>query len=270
MLCPTCKTENKAGGRFCTACGSQLTLACVTCGFSNAPGDRFCGGCGSALAAVALQAAPPDAQAAARHPVHRRAGEGERKRVTVLFADLKGSTAAIEGLDPEAAMHRLEPALQIMVRLVNRYEGVVCRRLGDGILALFGAPVAHEDHAVRACFAALGMQRELREAGMGEMARVGLDSGDVLYRTIASDLGLEIDVVGPVVHVAARMGQMAPPGSVYLTGATQALTPGLVETRGLGPREVKGSSAPIDVHEATGASMYVSRWQAASTRERAP
>jgi hypothetical protein len=115
MLCPTCKTENKAGGRFCTACGSQLTLACVTCGFSNAPGDRFCGGCGGALGAIALQAAPPDAQAAARHPVHRRAGEGERKRVTVLFADLKGSTAAIEGLDPEAAMHHLEPALQIMV-----------------------------------------------------------------------------------------------------------------------------------------------------------
>ena len=190
--------------------------------------------------------------------------------MTVLFADLKGSTAAIEGLDPEAAMHRLEPALQIMMRLVNRYEGVVCRRLGDGILALFGAPVAHEDHAVRACFAALGMQRELREAGMAEMVRVGLNSGDVLYRTIASDLGLEIDVVGPVVHVAARMEQMAPPGSVYLTGETQALTQGLVETRGLGPREVKGSSAPIDVHEATGASMYVSRWQAASTRERAP
>jgi len=271
MLCPTCKTENKAGGRFCTACGSQLALVCAACGFSGVPGDRFCAGCGKAVAASVTMAAPPNAQAAARHPVHRRAGEeGERKRVTVLFADLKGSTAAIEGLDPEAAMHRLEPALQIMMRLVNRYEGVVCRLLGDGILALFGAPVAHEDHAVRACFAALGMQRELREAGMAEMVRVGLNSGDVLYRTIASDLGLEIDVVGPVVHVAARMEQMAPPGSVYLTGETQALTQGLVETRGLGPRAVKGSSAPIDVHEATGASMYVSRWQAASTRERAP
>jgi class 3 adenylate cyclase/tetratricopeptide (TPR) repeat protein len=270
MLCPTCKIDNKAGGRFCTACGSQLTVACVTCGFSNAPGDRFCGGCGSALGAIALQAAPPDAQAAARHPVHRRAGEGERKRVTVLFADLKGSTAAIEGLDPEAAMHHLEPALQIMVRLVNRYEGVVCRRLGDGILALFGAPVAHEDHAVRACFAALGMQRALREAGMGETVRVGLNSGDVLYRTIASDLGLEIDVVGPVVHLAARMEQMAPPGSVFLTGETQALTQGLIEMRSVGPRDVRGTSAPIETYEAVGASMYVSRWQASSTRERAP
>jgi len=270
LLCPICKTDNKSGGRYCTACGAQLSLTCTSCGFANAPSDRYCAGCGKALAAIVTPAAPANEQAAARHPVHRRAGEGERKRVTVLFADLKGSTAAIEGLDPEAAMHRLEPALQIMVRLVNRYEGVVCRRLGDGILALFGAPVAHEDHAVRACFAALGMQRELREAGMADMVRVGLNSGDVLYRTIASDLGLEIDVVGPVVHVAARMEQMAPPGSVYLTGETQALTQGLIEMRSVGPLDVRGTSAPIETFEATGASMYVSRWQASSTRERAP
>ena len=109
--------------------------------------------------------------------VQRRAGDGERKRVTVLFADLEGSTAAIEGLDPEAALGQIEPAVQIMMRLVDRYEGVVCRRLGDGILALFGAPVAHEDHAVRACFAALGIQRELREAGMADRVRVGLELG---------------------------------------------------------------------------------------------
>jgi class 3 adenylate cyclase/tetratricopeptide (TPR) repeat protein len=269
LLCPICKTDNKSGGRFCTACGSPLTLTCASCKFANAPGDRFCAGCGKALVA-ALTPAPPNEQAAAQHPVHRRAGEGERKRVTVLFADLKGSTAAIEGLDPEAAMHRLEPALQIMVRLVNRYEGVVCRRLGDGILALFGAPIAHEDHAVRACFAALGMQRELREAGMADVVRVGLNSGDVLYRTIASDLGLEIDVIGPVVHLAARMEQMAPPGSVYLTGETQALTQGLIETRSIGLLDVRGSSAPIETFEAIGASMYVSRWQASSSRERAP
>src|SRR5258708_4891299 len=149
-------------------------------------------------------------------------------------------------------------------------ENQAWRRLGDGILALFGAPVAHEDHAVGACFAALGMQRELREAGMGEMVRVGLNSGDVLYRTIASDLGLEIDVVGPVVHVAARMEQMAPPGSVFLTGETQALTQGLIEMRSMGPRDVRGTSAPIETYEAVGASMYVSRWQASATRERAP
>ncbi|CAN5452264.1 adenylate/guanylate cyclase domain-containing protein [soil metagenome] len=265
MICRTCRSPNQPGGRFCTACGSQLALTCSACGFANTPSDRFCGGCGKAAAAVAH--AEPTAQQAV---VQRRAGDGERKRVTVLFADLKGSTAAIEGLDPEAALGQIEPAVQIMMRLVHRYEGVVCRRLGDGILALFGAPVAHEDHAVRACFAGLGIQRELREAGMADRARVGLNSGEVLYRTIASDLGIEVDVGGPVVHVAARMEQMAPAGGVYLTGETQALTQGLIETRAVGPLEVKGASAPIETYEAVGASLYVSRWEASRLRERAP
>jgi len=240
-------------------------LTCSACGFSNTPSDRFCGGCGKAAEAVAV------AEPTVHHAVvQRRAGDGERKRVTVLFADLEGSTAAIEGLDPEAALSQIEPAVQIMMRLVHRYEGVVCRRLGDGILALFGAPVAHEDHAVRACFAGLGIQRELREAGMADRARVGLNSGEVLYRTIASDLGIEVDVVGPVVHVAARMEQMAPAGGVYLTGETQALTQGLIETREVGPLDIKGASAPIETYEAIGASLYVSRWEASSLRERAP
>lgn len=202
--------------------------------------------------------------------VQRRTGDGERKRVTVLFADLKGSTAAIEGLDPEAALGEIDPAVEIMMRLVHRYEGVVCKRLGDGILALFGAPIAHEDHAVRACFAALGMQRELREAGLGGRVRVGLNSGEVLYRTITSEFGIEVDAVGPVVHVAARMEQMAPPGAVYLTGETAALTQGLIDTRRLGLRDIKGASAPIDAYEAVDASLYVSRWDASSLRERAP
>jgi class 3 adenylate cyclase/tetratricopeptide (TPR) repeat protein len=187
-----------------------------------------------------------------------------------MFADLTDSTATIEHLDPEAALSQLEPPMEIMTRLVQRYEGVVCRRLGDGILALFGAPVAHEDHAVRACFAALGIQQELRDAGMAEMVRIGLSSGDVLYRTISSELGLEIDVVGLAVHIASRMEQMATPGSVYLTSETQALTQGLIETRNIGLRQVKGASAPIDTYEAIGASPYRSRWRAMAARERAP
>lgn len=268
MLCPTCRTETKPGGRFCTACGAQLVLQCGSCGFANTPDDRFCAGCGSALVVHPLSVRPQHVMRTAA--VQRRLGDGERKRVTVLFADLKGSTAAIQGLDPETALTRLEPAVQIMVRLVHRYEGVVCRRMGDGILALFGAPVAHEDHAVRACFAALGMQRELRDAGLGETVRVGLNSGDVLYRTVTSDIGLEVDVVGPVVHLAARMEQMAPPGSVYLTGETQALTQGLVETRNLGRRETRSTELPVETYEAIGASLYRSRWQAAATRDRAP
>ena len=275
MLCPACKIANNPGSRFCTACGAQLVLVCTSCGAGNAPSDRFCAGCGFGLTTGARPVAPvlpvaSGVDAARGAAIRRRVGDGERKRVTVLFADLKGSTAAIEGLDPEAALGRLEPAIQIMIRLVHRYEGVVCRRLGDGILAIFGAPVAHEDHAVRACFSALGMQRDLRDIDMGEMVRVGLNSGDVLYRTVTSELGLEVDVVGPVVHVAARMEQLASPGSVFMTGETQALTQGLVEIRSLGPRDVKGATAPIEIYEATGASLHRSRWHAASAREKAP
>lgn len=278
MHCAMCKAETKQGDRFCSACGAQLALICSTCGLAARPGDRFCAGCGTGLVAAPAEAyLPPSSPSpllsttsSSTPGAVRQLGDGERKRVTVLFADLKGSTAAIEGLDPEAAFGRIEPAVQIMIRLVQRYEGVVCRRLGDGILAIFGAPAAHEDHAVRACFAALGMQREMRDAGMGEMLRVGLNSGDVLYRTISSEFGLEVDVVGPVVHVAARMEQLATAGSVYMTGETQALTQGLVEIRGVGPREVKGASAPIEVYEAIGASLHRSRWQASAARERAP
>lgn len=272
MHCPMCNAETKQGARFCTACGAQLPLVCRTCGATNLPGDRFCAGCGVGLVAAPADDALPAAAGVSlvSAAAHRHVGDGERKRVTVLFADLKGSTAAIEGLDPEAALSRIEPAIQIMIRLVHRYEGVVCRRLGDGILAIFGAPAAHEDHAVRACFAALGMQREMREAGMGEMLRVGLNSGDVLYRTISSELGIEVDVVGPVVHVAARMEQLATPGSVYMTGETQSLTQGLVEIHAIGPREVKGASAPIEIYEAAGALLHRSRWQASASRERAP
>lgn len=245
---------------------SPAALSCLFCGAAARADDRFCSQCGKPLDAANGPAKQPGS------PIKdlRRASDGERKRATIMFADVTDSTAAIEHLDPEAALGRLEPPLQLMTRLVQRYEGVVCRRMGDGILALFGAPVTHEDHAVRACFAALGIQQELRDAGMPTMVRIGLSSGDVLYRTISTDLGLEIDVAGLSVHIASRVENLAPPGSVYLTGETQALTQGLIETRPLGPRKVKGTTAAIELHEATGASRYRSRWQAQAARERAP
>jgi class 3 adenylate cyclase/tetratricopeptide (TPR) repeat protein len=221
-------------------------------------GDRFCSRCGKAL--VSGQ----------RPSVHRPTESGELKRVSILFADVKGSTASIEGLDPEAAADHLEPALQIMIRQVNRYAGTLCRRLGDGVLAIFGAPIAYEDHAVRACLAAVGIQRDLRDAGMADIVRVGINSDVILYRTIPSDLGLEVDVVGSAVHIAARMEQLAPPGSVYITGETHALTQGLIDTKTVGLREIKGSSVPIDIYEAVGASPNRSRWLAAAGRDRAP
>jgi class 3 adenylate cyclase len=161
----------------------------------------------------------------------RAALEGERKQVTVLFADLKGSTELIEGLDPEEARQLLDPALHVMMEAVHRYEGTVNQVLGDGIMALFGAPVAHEDHAVRACYAALAMQSAMRRYaeevrrshGLEMQARVGLNSGEVVVRAIGNDLHMDYSAVGQTTHLAARMEQLATPGSIRLSAATLRL-----------------------------------------------
>src|SRR5262245_52482869 len=154
----------------------------------------------------------------------RHALEGARKQVTVLFADFKGSTELIAGLDPEEARQLLDPALHVMMDAVQRYEGTVNQVLGDGIMALFGAPVAHEDHAVRACYAALAMQAAMRHYaedvrrshGLELQARVGLNAGEVVVRGIGNDLHMDYSAVGPTTHLAARMEQLATPGSIRL------------------------------------------------------
>ena len=150
----------------------------------------------------------------------RAALEGERKQVTVLFADLKGSTELIRDLDPEAAQQLLDPALRHMMDAVHRFEGTVNQVLGDGIMALFGAPIAHEDHALRACYAALAMQAALRRQaeevrrthGLTLQLRVGLNSGEVVVRTIGNDLHMDYSAVGQTTHLAARLEQLATPG----------------------------------------------------------
>src|SRR6516165_3743755 len=187
----------------------------------------------------------------------RSALEGERKQVTVLFADLKGSTELIRDLDPEAAQRLLDPALQYMMDAVHRYEGTVNQVLGDGIMALFGAPVAHEDHAVRACYAALAMQAALRRYaeevrrshGLEMQARVGLNSGEVVVRAIGNDLHMDYSAVGQTTHLAARMEQLATPGSIRLAAATLRLVEGLVQVHALGPVPVRGLTEPVEVFE---------------------
>jgi class 3 adenylate cyclase/tetratricopeptide (TPR) repeat protein len=204
----------------------------------------------------------------------RSALEGERKQVTVLFADLKGSTELIRDLDPEAAQHLLDPALQRMMDAVHRFEGTVNQVLGDGIMALFGAPIAHEDHALRACYAALAMQAELRryaEAvrrshGLEVQLRVGLNSGDVVVRTIGNDLHMDYSAVGPTTHLAARMEQLATPGTIRLPAATLRLVEGLVRVTALGPMPVKGLTEPVEVFELLGATPVRRRLQAAVAR----
>src|SRR5262245_18021207 len=204
----------------------------------------------------------------------RSALEGERKQVTVLFADLKGSTELIQGLDPEAAQRLLDPALQCMMDAVHLYEGTVNQVLGDGIMALFGAPVAHEDHAVRACYATLAMQAAMRRYaeevrrshGLEMQARVGLNSGEVVVRAIGNDLHMDYSAVGQTTHLAARMEQLATPGSIRLTAATLRLAEGMMQVNALGQFPVRGLPEPIDVFELTGASTVRRRLQASAAR----
>jgi class 3 adenylate cyclase len=204
----------------------------------------------------------------------RRTLEGERKQVTVLFADLKGSTELIRDLDPEAAQTLLDPALQCLMDAVHRIEGTVNQLLGDGIMALFGAPVAHEDHAVRACYAALAMQAAMRRYaeevrrshGLEMQMRVGLNSGEVVVRAIGNDLHMDYSAVGQTTHLAARMEQLATPGSIRLTAATLRLVEGLVQVNALGRFPVRGLPEPVEVFELVGASAVRRRLQAAAAR----
>jgi class 3 adenylate cyclase len=204
----------------------------------------------------------------------RAALEGERKQVTVLFADIKGSTELIADLDPEAARRLLDPALHAMMEAVHRYEGTVNQVLGDGIMALFGAPIAHEDHALRACYAALAMRAALhnyteeirRTRGLELRIRVGLNSGEVVVRAIGNDLHMDYSAVGQTTHLAARMEQLATPGTIRLTALTLRLVEGLVRVNALGPMPVKGLTEPVEVFELTGASGIRKRLQAAVAR----
>src|SRR3989442_1869143 len=204
----------------------------------------------------------------------RTAVEGERKQVTVLFADIKDSTELIRDRDPEAAQQLLDPALRHMMDAVHRYEGTVNQVLGDGIMALFGAPIAHEDHALRACYAALAMQaamraytEEVRRAhGLELRIRVGLNSGEVVVRAIGNDLHMDYSAVGQTTHLGARMEQLASPGSIRLTAGILRLVEGLVRVTALGPIPIKGIPEAVEVFELVGASALRRPLQAAVAR----
>ena len=200
--------------------------------------------------------------------------EGERKQVTVLFADLKGSLELIADRDPEEARQLLDPVLEHLMAAVHRYEGTVNQVMGDGIMALFGAPVAHEDHAVRACYAALAIQAAMRRYGeevrrthgLVVQSRVGLNSGDVVVRAISNDLHMDYSAIGQTTHLAARMEQLATPGSILLTATTLRLVEGLVQVNALGPIPIKGLAEPVEVFELVGASTVRRRLQASAAR----
>ncbi|PYO34178.1 MAG: hypothetical protein DMD86_09060 [Candidatus Rokuibacteriota bacterium] len=281
MQCPRCQTENPPQAKFCLECATPLLRRCVNCGTELPVAAKFCPECALPVAAPGTtqsRFAAPDSYTpkhlAEKILTSKAALEGERKQVTVLFADLKGSMELLADRDPEEARKLLDPVLEHMMEAVHRYEGTVNQVMGDGIMALFGAPLAHEDHAVRACYAALYMQDSvkryadgvLREHGVTIRVRVGLNSGDVVVRAIGSDLHMDYTAVGQTTHLAARMEQLADPGSVLVAPDTLALAEGFVRVTSLGPLSVKGLSALVEVYELIGVSAIRSRLQAAATR----
>ena len=211
---------------------------------------------------------------AARILASKAALEGERKQVTVLFADLKGSMELLAERDPEEARAILDPVLELMMEAVHEYEGTVNQVMGDGIMALFGAPVALEDHAVRACLAGLRMQEAIRRhaeeqpgsAGGLVRIRVGLNSGEVVVRAINTNLHMDYTAVGQTTHLAARMEQTATPGTVLMTAETHRLVTGYVEARSLGPTAVKGLAQPIEIFEVLGLGVTRTRLQISASR----
>jgi class 3 adenylate cyclase len=264
MRCPHCRHENRGDARFCGECGTSLdSMACPRCGTLNPARQKFCDSCGASLAASAGAAATTrDARAyTPRHLVEkilttRSALEGERKHVSVLFADVVDSMRLAEGLDAEEWHRILDRVFDILARGVHRFEGTINQFTGDGVMALFGAPVAHEDHAQRACHAAISAMEELhayastlRTHGLELSVRMGLNSGEVVVGKIGDDLRMDYTAQGHCVGLAARMEQLAAPGTVLLTEHTARLVEGFFALADLGPRAMKGVSAPVRVFQ---------------------
>lgn len=280
MRCSHCQHDNPAGVKFCGECGARLETACPACGGVNPPGNKFCGQCGASLvqAMPSWKFASPEIYTpkhlAEKILTSKSALEGERKQVTVLFADMKGSMELLADRDPEEARKLLDPVIEHMMEAVHRYEGTVSNIMGDGIMALFGAPLAHEDHAVRACYAALRMQESVnryadgvrRTEGVPIQIRVGLNSGEVVVGAIGNDLKMDYTAIGQTVHLASRMEQMAMPGSVLMTPDALRLAEGYVEVKPLGPVSVKGLTEAVEVFEVIGVGAARSRLQAAAAR----
>jgi class 3 adenylate cyclase/tetratricopeptide (TPR) repeat protein len=260
--CARCQHENPDAARFCGGCGARLETVCPSCQAGNPPANRFCHQCGAPLGAAAAPADPADPAAPRAYtPRHladkilatRSALEGERKQVTVLFVDVSGFTRLAAGLDPEDVHALMTRAFELMSDEVHRYEGTVNQFLGDGIMALFGAPIAHEDHARRAVHAALGIRAVLdehrallrRERDIDFRVRQGLNTGLVVVGSIGSDLRMDYTAVGDTTNVAARLLQAAAPGQIVISETVQRAVGGYFETEPLGELALKGKSEPV-------------------------
>jgi class 3 adenylate cyclase len=278
VLCAKCKTENPEGLKFCNECGTPFKTFCASCAFENAPAAKFCGHCGAALGAPTATVSgkkSDQTQIRLTEPAASENLEGERKTVTMLFADIKGSMELIEDLDPEDARAIVDPALKLMMEAVQRYGGYVAQPTGDGIFALFGAPIAHKDHPQRALLAAIRMQEQLKrysasireEGRVPIQARVGVHTGEVVVRSIPTGEGrTEYAPVGHSIGVAARMQVLAPVGSIAVTEKVRKLCEGYFVFKSLGPTRVKGVSESVNVYEVTGLGPLRSRLQRSAAR----
>jgi class 3 adenylate cyclase/tetratricopeptide (TPR) repeat protein len=283
MRCSKCGTENREGRKFCVQCGQALKLACPSCGAPSEPGERFCGDCGAALVTAQPSAVRSPTLASASSEIRitpeqtdaSLAIDGERRTVTALFADIKGSMELMEDLDPEEARAIVDPALKLMMDAVHRYGGYVAQSTGDGIFALFGAPIAHEDHPQRALYAALRMQEEVKhyaerlraEKGVNLQVRVGVNTGEVVVRSIKTGEGqTEYTPIGHSISLASRLQTLAAPGSTAISEAMRKLVDGYFALRSLGPARIKGVAEAVNVYEVAGLGPLRTRLQRAIGR----
>src|SRR4029450_12895790 len=258
--CPSCGHQNRDVAAFCESCGARLALArsCPRCGTELRSAARFCDSCGQPVVGDLRSYTPK--HLAEKILTSRAALEGERKQGTGLFVDVKGSVERGEKGDPEDWYGIMGRFFQSLSDGVHRFEGTVDKFTGDGIMALFGAPIAHEDHARRACYAALHLKEQLRRCAeelkrtreLSFAVRMGLNSGEVVVGTIGDDLKMVYTAHGNTVGLGQRMEQLAEPGAAYLTERTAALVSGYFELEGRGPFEIKGMREPLRVYELRG------------------
>jgi class 3 adenylate cyclase/tetratricopeptide (TPR) repeat protein len=282
MNCPKCQFENREGARFCESCGTKMELVCPACGAKIPPDRSFCGDCGHDLREpsepIPIDYSQPQSYTlkylAEKILTTRSSIEGERKLVTVLFADVANYTSISEKLDPEEVHQLMDGCFKILMNAIHKYEGTINQFTGDGVMALFGAPVAHEDHGQRACHAALSIQKAME--GYGEKIRaqhgaefklrIGLNSGPVIVGSIGDDLRMDYTAVGDTTNLAHRMQIMANPGSVIVSGNTHRLGRDFFEFSSLGKVEVKGKEEPQEAYELIRPTEVQTRIEAAAAK----
>lgn len=282
MKCPKCLAENREGVKFCEECGSKMEMICPSCGAKIPPGKKFCGECGHELKKP-VEIPPIDYSEPQSYTpkfladkilTNRSALEGERKLVTVLFSDVANYTSMSENIDPEEVHQIMDGCFKILIDEIHKYEGTINQFTGDGLMALFGAPVAHEDHAQRACHAALTIQdavtaygeRIKKDHGQDFKMRIGLNSGQVIVGAIGDDLRMDYTAVGDTTNLAARMESMAEPGSILVSFSTHKLVKYYFEFEPLGQIQIKGKDQPQEAHKLIRAGDVETRMEASLAR----